>query len=125
MPQTAERKSIARYIRVDKGATHPALQREELPKHMSIYADYGVTGTDPRQRPELNRLLADCRAGRVNRIVVQSTTQLAHRTADLLTILQELQSLGIAADFEKERFSTDSPTGKKILDTLRAMSASI
>lgn len=54
MPQTAERKSIARYIRVDKGATHPALQREELPKHMAIYADYGVTGTDPRQRPELN-----------------------------------------------------------------------
>ena len=58
MPQTAERKSIARYIRVDKGATHPALQREELPKHMAIYADYGVTGTDPRQRPELNWLTA-------------------------------------------------------------------
>ena len=125
MPQTAERKSIACYISVDKGATHPALQREELPKHMAIYADYGVTGTDLRQRPELNRLLADFRAGRVNRIVVQSTTQLARRTADLLIILQELQSLDIAADFEKERFSTDSPTGKKILDTLRAMSASI
>ena len=55
MPQTAERKSIARYIRVDKGATHPALQREELPKHMAIYADlwryrYGpapTAGTQP------------------------------------------------------------------------------
>lgn len=107
MPQIADRKSMARYICVDKGATHPALQREELPKHMAIYADYGVTGTDLRQRPELNRLLTDCRA------------------ADLLTILQELQSLGITTDFEKERFSTNSPTGKKILDTLRAMSASI
>lgn len=57
MPQIADRKSMARYICVDKGATHPALQREELPKHMAIYADYGVTGTDLRQRPELNRLL--------------------------------------------------------------------
>ena len=66
MPQIADRKSMARYICVDKGATHPALQREELPKHMAIYADYGVTGTDLRQRPELNRLLTDCRAGRVN-----------------------------------------------------------
>ena len=56
MPQIADRKSMARYICVDKGATHPALQREELPKHMAIYADYGVTGTDLRQRPELNRL---------------------------------------------------------------------
>ena len=63
MPQIADRKSMARYICVDKGATHPALQREELPKHMAIYADYGVTGTDLRQRPELNRLLTDCRAG--------------------------------------------------------------
>lgn len=125
MPQIADRKSMARYICVDKGATHPALQREELPKHMAIYADYGVTGTDLRQRPELNRLLTDCRAGRVNCIVAQSTTHLARRTADLLTILQELQSLGITTDFEKERFSTNSPTGKKILDTLRAMSASI
>ena len=61
MPQIADRKSMARYICVDKGATHPALQREELPKHMAIYADYGVTGTDLRQRPELNRLLTDCR----------------------------------------------------------------
>ena len=121
MPQIADRKSMARYICVDKGATHPALQREELPKHMAIYADYGVTGTDLRQRPELNRLLTDCRAGRVNCIVVQSTTHLARRTADLLTILQELQSLGITTDFEKERFSTNSPTGKKILDTLRAI----
>lgn len=108
MPQIADRKSMARYICVDKGATHPALQREELPKHMAIYADYGVTGTDLRQRPELNRLLTDCRAGRVNCIVVQSTTHLARRTADLLTILQELQSLGITTDFEKERFSTNA-----------------
>ena len=46
MPQIADRKSMARYICVDKGATHPALQREELPKHMAIYADYGVTGTE-------------------------------------------------------------------------------
>lgn len=37
MPQIADRKSMARYICVDKGATHPALQREELPKHMAIY----------------------------------------------------------------------------------------
>lgn len=77
MPQIADRKSMARYICVDKGATHPALQREELPKHMAIYADYGVTGTDLRQRPELNRLLTDCRAGRVNCIrnkILQSFT---------------------------------------------------
>ena len=111
MPQIADRKSMARYICVDKGATHPALQREELPKHMAIYADYGVTGTDLRQRPELNRLLTDCRAGRVNCIVAQSTTHLARRTADLLTILQELQSL--------DRLSHDITTLYRILRFLQ------
>ena len=38
MPQIADRKSMARYICVDKGATHPALQREELPKHIQHLA---------------------------------------------------------------------------------------
>lgn len=125
MPQATKRESIARYIRTDKGANCSVLQGEESPERMAVYADYGVTGADLHHRPELNRLLADCRAGCVNRIVVQSTAQLARHTVDLLAILQELQSLGVAVDFEKERFSTDSPSGKKMLDTLRAMSANI
>lgn len=125
MPQATKSEVVARYIRMDRGANHPALQCEEMSEQLAVYADYGVTGADLHHRPELNRLLADCRAGCINRIVVQSTAQLARRTADLLAILQELQSLGVTVEFEKERFSTDSPTGKKMLDTLRAMSASI
>ena len=124
MPQTPKSKVVAHYIRVDRSASCP-MQQEELPNRVAVYVDYGFTGTDCQHRPELNRLLADCRAGCINRVVVKSTAQLARRTADLLVILQELQSLGVAVEFEKERFSTDSPTGEKMLDTLRAMSASI
>ena len=124
MLQTPKSETIALYIRVDRSANFP-MQHEKLPNQVAVYADYGLTGTDCQHRPELNRLLADCRAGRVNRIVVKSTAQLARRTADLLAILQELQGLGVEAEFEKEGFSTDSPTGKKMLDAFRAMSASI
>ena len=124
MLQTPKSKVVAHYIRVDRSASCP-MQKDEQPNQVVVYADYGFTGTDCQYRPELNRLLADCRAGRVNRIVVKSATQLARRTADLLAILQELQSLGVAVEFEKERFFTDSPAGKKMLDTFRAMSASI
>ena len=106
---------MARYICVDKGATHPALQREELPKHMAIYADYGVMGTDLRQRPELNRLLTDCRAGRVNCIVVQSTTHLARRTADLLTILRNEKYIGDS--LYQKTYTTDSLPLKRYLNT--------
>ncbi len=125
MPQTTKSEVVARYIRMDRGANCPMPQDEESPERMAVYADCGFTGTDLHHRPELNRLLADCRAGYVNRILVQSTAQLARRTTDLLEILQELQSLGVAVDFEKERFSTDSPAGKKMLDTLRTMNTSI
>ena len=125
MLQTSKSKVVAHYICVDRSANCPALQNEELWNQVAVYVDYGFTGTDCQHRPELNRLLVDCRAGRVNRIVVKSTAQLARRTADLLAILQELQSLDVIVEFEKERFSTDSSTGKKMLDTLRAMSASI
>lgn len=124
MLQTPKSKVIAHYIRVDGSASFP-IQQEEQSNRVVVYADYGFTGTDCQHRPELNRLLADCRAGCINRVVVKSTAQLARRTADLLAILQELQSLGVVVEFEKERFSTDSPTGEKMLDTLRTMNASI
>ena len=93
MPQIADRKSMARYICVDKGATHPALQREELPKHMAIYADYGVTGTDLRQRPELNRLLTDCRAGRVNCICKNKNIKNALHLEKIFSILQNRNTI--------------------------------
>ena len=124
MLQTPKSKVVAHYIRVDRSASCP-MQQEELPNQVVVYGDYGFTDTDCHHRPEFNRLLADCRAGRVNRLVVKSATQLARRTADLFAILQELQSLGVAVEFEKERFSTDSPTGEKMLATLRAVNASI
>ena len=124
MLPTPKSKVVAHYIRVDRSESCP-MRQEKLPNRVAVYADYGDAGIDCRHRPELNRLLADCRAGFISRVVVKSTTQLARRTADLLAILQELQSLGVAVEFEKERFSTDSPTGKKMLDTFRAMSASI
>lgn len=112
MQQTSKNAAVARYIRVDRGARFPLQQREKVMNWANVYADYGFTGTDCRHRPELNRLLADCHAGRVNRVVVKSMMQLARRTADLLAILQEFQNLGVVVEFEKERFSTDSPTEK-------------
>ena len=119
--QQTSKSETALYIRGDKGARFPIQQSEKAANWADIYADYGFTGTDCQCRPEPNRLLADCRAGCVKRVVVKSTTQLARRTVDLLAILQEFQSLGVVVEFEKERFSTDSPMGKKMLDVLCVM----
>ena len=34
---------------------------------VDIYADEGISGLDARKRDEFNRMLADCRAGKIDR----------------------------------------------------------
>ena len=36
-----------------------------------IYADEGISGLDTRKRDEFNRMMADCRAGKIDRILVK------------------------------------------------------
>ena len=49
---------------------------------VDIYADEGLTGTRMDQREDLNRLLADCRRGRVDKVLVKSISRLARNTRD-------------------------------------------
>ena len=37
-----------------------------------IYADAGITGTSAQKRPDFQRLLSDCRKGRIDKILEQS-----------------------------------------------------
>ena len=66
-----------------------------------IYADEGISGTSAGRRPR-QRLLADCRAGKVDRILVKSISRFARNTLDCIQTVRELKQLGIAVEFEKE-----------------------
>ena len=77
-----------------------------------MYADEGISGTSIKHRAELNRLMEDCRAGMIDRILVKSASRMARNTVDLLTIIRELKSIGVTVQFEKEQFDTDSATGE-------------
>ena len=39
-----------------------------------IYADEGITGTSTKHREQFNRLLDDCRAGLIDRVLVKSAS---------------------------------------------------
>ena len=69
-----------------------------------IYTDEGITGTSIKHREQFNRLMDDCRAGLIDRVLVKSASRFARNTADALTAVRELKSLGVTVAFEKEGF---------------------
>ena len=62
---------------------------------VDIYADEGLTGTRMDKREDFNRLMADCRKGKIDKIVVKSISRFARNTRDCLATLRELSSLGV------------------------------
>lgn len=73
---------------------------------VDIYADEGLTGTRIEQRTEFQRMMADCRKGKIDRILVKSISRFSRNTKDCLTALRELAKLGVTVKFEKEYIST-------------------
>ena len=82
------------------------IQRHVEWKLVDIYADDGITGTSMTQRKEFQRMLSDCRDGKIDRILVKSLSRFSRNTKDCLTVLRELSQLGVSVSFEKERIDT-------------------
>lgn len=85
-----------------------------------IYADEGITGTSTKHREQFNRLLDDCRAGLIDRVLVKSASRFARNTADALASVREMKSLGVTVVFEKEGFDTETANGEMILSMICA-----
>ena len=71
-----------------------------------IYADEGISGLDTQKRDEFNRMMADCRAGKIDRVLVKSMSRFARNTRDALHFMRELMRLGVTVRFEKENIDT-------------------
>ncbi len=82
-----------------------------------IYADEARTGTKDT-RPEFQRLLADCRSGKIDMVIAKSITRFARNTVTLLETVRELKLLGIDVFFEKENIHTLGVEGEIMLTLL-------
>ena len=80
---------------------------------VDIYADEGISGLDFHRRDEFNRMIADCRAGKIDRILVKSVSRFARNTRDTLRFIRELMRLGINIQFEKENIDTGKLTSEQ------------
>lgn len=78
---------------------------------VDIYTDESITGTRADTRPDFQRMLRDCRKGKINRILTKSLSRFSRNTKDCLETLRELSTLGITVFFEKENIDTaDMPS---------------
>lgn len=111
--QHVRRKRVAAYARVSSGKD---AQLHSLSAQISyynsyigsrgdwelagIYADEATTGTK-ENRPQFQKLLADCRAGKIDMVIAKSITRLARNTVTLLETARELKALEVDIYFEK------------------------
>ena len=81
-------------------------ENSETEELIDIYADEGITGTREDKRDEFQRMLKDCRRGKIDRIYTKSISRFSRNTRDCLKSIRELKSLGITIFFEKENIDT-------------------
>ncbi|MBR1444707.1 MAG: recombinase family protein, partial [Firmicutes bacterium] len=91
------------------------IENNPLYEVVGIYADEGISATNTRKRDEFNRMIADCRAKKIDRIITKSISRFARNTLDCLNYVRELKALGIGVTFEKENLDTLDSKGEVLL----------
>ena len=88
---------------------------------VDVYADEGLTGTRMDQREDFKRMLADCRKGKIDKVLVKSISRFARNTKDCLAALRELTDLGVTVYFEKENIDTAALTTELMVSVYGAL----
>lgn len=85
---------------------------------VKIYGDQGISGLQAGKRPEFMKMMADCRAGKIDEIYCRSISRFARNFADLIKYIEELRQYGVIVHFEKEHFSTDDRNMEIVLKAM-------
>lgn len=125
-----KQKRVAAYARVSCGkdamlhslASQVDYYRNYICRHpgweyAGVYADEAKTGTRD-SREQFQRLLSDCRSGKIDHIITKSISRLARNTVTLLETVRELKALGISVYFEEQNIDTATADGELMLSIL-------
>ena len=82
------------------------ISENNLMELVDIYADEGLTGTKTANRDDFNRLISDCKKGKIDRGLTISISRFARNTADALMYTRILKNYGVSILFEKENIDT-------------------
>jgi len=88
---------------------------------MGFYWDEAQSGTRMDKREDFNRMMADCRKGKIDRILVKSVSRFARNTHDCLVALRELMRLGVTVKFEEDNIDTGMLTNEMLVSISGAL----
>ena len=115
------------YARVSTLDQEPENQLQELRRYVQArgwtaaeYVDKGVSGATER-RPALDQLLGDARRRRFDVVVCWRLDRLGRNLKHLITLLEELQALGVAFVSLAEGIDATTPAGKLQMHILGAI----
>lgn len=96
------------------------IQSKDEWEFAGLYADEAISGITADKRSDFQRLLVDCHAGKIDRILVKSISRFARNTLDCIQTVRELKQLNIPVEFEKENIDTGSMGSEMLLSVLGA-----
>lgn len=130
IPVQPKAKRVAAYARVSSGKDamlhslsaqvgyySELIQKQTGWEYAGVYADEAITGTKD-SRENFQRLLTDCRAGKIDMVITKSISRFARNTVTLLETARELKRLGIDIYFEEQKIHTISGEGELMLTIL-------
>ena len=130
IPSLPQRRRVAAYARVSSGkdamlhslAAQVSYYSEHIQKnpeweYAGVYVDEALTGTKDN-REGFQRLLADCRAGKIDMVLTKSISRFARNTVTLLETVRELKTLGVDVYFEEQNIHSLSGAGELMLTIL-------
>lgn len=130
MPKKLQTKRVAAYARVSSGKDamlhslsaqisyySNLIQTHRDWIYCGVYADEAKTGTKDT-RENFQRLIADCKAGKIDMVITKSISRFARNTVTLLQTIRELKSLGVDVYFEEQNIHTMSADGELLLTIL-------
>ena len=99
------------------------VQRHESWMLVEIFADEGISGTSLRHRDAFNRMVRECKAGKIDLIITKSVSRFARNIVDCISIVRELGALNppVGVFFETEHIFTlkdDSEMGLSFQATM-------
>ena len=97
------------------------INEDPLYEYAGTYADEGISATNTKKRDEFKRMIADCRAGKIDMIITKSISRFARNTLDCLNYVRELKKLSIGIIFEKENINTLDTKGEVLLTILSSL----
>lgn len=86
-------------------------------EYAGVYADEALSGTKDT-RPEFQRLVADCKDGRIDMVITKSISRFARNTVTLLETVRKLKLLGVDVYFEEQNIHSLSGDGELMLTIL-------